>query len=157
MQTEDSPWTHWLTMKIHTAWVSVLRCSWLKEFSTKLLYLTCRAETLGWAIWSGSAGGVVHAGVVLHVTGVVGQRAEGAGEEGRAGAGELAGVIRFYTQGPIKARRRDTTFQILSTVWTSPATRTCASERKHLMLGKDLITTLRVYCEWFKMITVLEF
>lgn len=135
------------TMKTHTAWVSVLCCSWLsilKEIPTKLLSLTCRAEALGWAIWSGSAGGVVQTKVVLHITGVVGQCAEWAGEERRAGAGELTGVIWFYTQGPIKARRWDTSLYILSTVRTSPAMRACATERKHLTLGN--------YLKWFKTI-----
>lgn len=134
-------------MKTYTVWVSVLCCSWLsilKEILTKLLYLTCRAEALGWAIWSGSAGGVVQTRVVLHITGVVGQCAEWAGEEGRAGAGELAGVIWFYTQGPIEARRWDTSLYLLSTVRASPATRAWATERKHLTLGN--------YLKWFKII-----
>jgi len=66
----------------------------------------------------------VQARVMPQVAGIVVLFAQGAGEEGRAGAGKPPWDIRFHTICPVQAGRRRTFLHILSTVYACPAMRT---------------------------------
>lgn len=70
------------------------------------LALTSKAVAGGRAVGSRAADGVVPAGAVLGVAGVIGYPAERAREERGAGAGKLSGDLGLHAARPVQAGRR---------------------------------------------------
>lgn len=87
--------------------------------------LTSWASAGGGSIGACEAGGVVEAGIVEQVTGVVRLLAQGPAEERRAGAGKLPGHVRLPTPASVQARRRVALVHVGAAVGAGPA---CGAE-----------------------------
>lgn len=87
--------------------------------------LTSWASAGGRSIGARQAGGVVQAGIVEEVAGVVRLAAQGPVEERRTGAGELPGYVRLPTPASVQTGRRVALVHVGTAVSACPA---CGAE-----------------------------